>query len=75
MQQLHRSKTANAECRKQDDGYNNKKPNDANYFKKQYQDKTKQRRVCDTCGFNISWKSIKLGKAQENEEVPQMNSL
>ena len=25
------------------DGYNNKKPNDANYFKKRYQDKTKQR--------------------------------
>ena len=59
------------------DGYNNKKPNDANYFKKAVprQDETALCRVCDACGFNISCKSIKLSKAQENEEVPQMSSL
>ena len=44
--------------RKQDDGYYNNKPNDSNYFKKHYQEKTKQRCVVDVCGStHVSCKS------------------
>ena len=52
--------------RKQDDGYYNNKPNDSNYFKKYYQQKTKQRM------WFYSKLQVKLGKAQENEEVPEV---
>ena len=43
--------------RKQDDGYYNNKPNDSSYFKKYYQQKTKQRCVCDVCGSTVVCKS------------------
>ena len=43
--------------RKQDDGYYNRKPNDAKYFQRYYQEKTKQQCVCDICGSDISCKS------------------
>ena len=43
--------------RKQDDGYYNNQPNDSNYFKNYYQQKTKQRCLCDVCGSTISCKS------------------
>ena len=36
----------NAEWRKQDDGYYNRKPNDETYFRRYYQEKTKQPCVC-----------------------------
>ena len=50
-------KARNAEWKKQEDGYYNKKPNDVNYFKKCYQEKTKQPCVCDICGSAMSCKS------------------
>ena len=50
-------KPANTGWREQDDGYYNNKPNDNNYFKKYYQEKTKQRCVCDVCGSDVSCKS------------------
>ena len=45
------------EWRKQDDGYYNRKPNDEKYFQRYYQEKTKQRCVCDVCGSDLSCKS------------------
>ena len=50
-------KLAKPQWRKQDDGYYNRKPNDQNYFKKYYQERTKQPCVCDTCGSAMSCKS------------------
>ena len=50
-------KARNAEWRKQDDGYNNRKPNDKKYFQKYYQEKTKQPCACDICGCAMSCKS------------------
>ena len=47
------NKNTNAEWRKQEDGYYNRKPNDENYF----QEKTKQPCVCDICGSAMSCKS------------------
>ena len=47
----------NAEWRKQDDGYYNRKPNDETYFQRYYQEKTKQPCVCDICGSDLSCKS------------------
>ena len=47
----------NAEWRKQDDGYYNRKPNDETYFQRYYQEKTKQPCVCDICGSAMSCKS------------------
>ena len=47
----------NAEWRKQDDGYYNRKPNDEKYFQRYYQEKTKQPCVCDICGSDLSCKS------------------
>ena len=47
----------NAEWRKQDDGYYNRKPNDETYFQRYYQEKTKQPCVCDICGSAVSCKS------------------
>ena len=51
------NKNTNAEWRKQDDGYYNRKPNDETYFQKYYQEKTKQPCVCDICGCAMSCKS------------------
>ena len=51
-----------------------KKPNDETYFQRYYQEKTKQPCVCDICGSDLSCKS-KLGKAQENEEMPEVLGL
>ena len=67
-------KAKSAEWRKQNDGYYNRKPNDEKYFQTYYQEKTKQPCVCDICGRAMSCK-IKLGKAQENEEVPEVLGL
>ena len=50
-------KPANTGWEKQNDGYYNRKPNVANYFKKYYQEKTKRRCVCDVCGSDVSCKS------------------
>ena len=50
-------KARNAEWRKQDNGYYNKKPNDEKYFQRYYQEKTKQPCVCDICGSAMSCKS------------------
>ena len=50
-------KTKNAEWRKQDNGYYNRKPNDDNYFKTYYKEKTKHSCVCDICGSQLSCKS------------------
>ena len=50
-------KARNAEWRKQDDGYYNRKPNDEKYFQRYYQEKTKQPCVCDICGSAMSCKS------------------
>ena len=47
----------NAEWRKQEDGYYNRKPNDEKYFQRYYQEKTKQPCVCDICGSAMSCKS------------------
>ena len=47
----------NAEWRKQDDGYYNRKPNDETYFQRYYQEKTKQPCVCEICGSALSCKS------------------
>ena len=43
-------KARNAQWRKQDNGYYNRKPNDEKYFQRYYQEKTKQPCVCDVCG-------------------------
>ena len=51
------NKNTNAEWRKQDDGYYNRKPNDKKYFQRYYQEKTKQPCVCDICGSAMSCKS------------------
>ena len=51
------NKNTNAEWRKQDDGYYNKKPNYETYFQRYYQEKTKQPCVCDICGSAVSCKS------------------
>ena len=51
------NKNTNAEWRKQDDGYYNRKPNDETYFQRYYQEKTKQPCVCDICGSDLSCKS------------------
>ena len=40
-------KARNAEWRKQDNGYYDRKPNDETYFQRYYQEKTKQPCVCD----------------------------
>ena len=67
-------KAINAEWRKQDDGYYNRKPNDKQYFQKYYQEKTKQpcamryMRLCHEL-------QVKLGKAQENQKVPKVLSV
>ena len=50
-------KVRNAEWRKQDDGYYNRKPNDEKYFQRYYQERTKQQCVCDICGSELSCKS------------------
>ena len=50
-------KARNAEWRKQDDGYYNRKPNDKKYFQTYYQERTKQPCVCDICGSDLSCKS------------------
>ena len=50
-------KARNAEWRKQDDGYYNRKPNDEKYFQRYYQEKAKQPCVCDICGCAMSCKS------------------
>ena len=50
-------KARNAEWRKQDDGYYNRKPNDETYFQRYYQEKTKQPCECDICGSAMSCKS------------------
>ena len=47
-------KARNAEWRKQDDGYYNRKKT---YFQRYYQEKTKQPCVCDICGSAMSCKS------------------
>ena len=47
----------NAEWRKQDDGYYNRKPKDETYFQKYYQEKTKRCCVCDICSSAMSCKS------------------
>ena len=54
--------------RKQDDGYYNNKPNDSNYFKKYYQQKTKQRCVCDVCGSTVSCKSNLAAKHRRTKK-------
>ena len=51
------NKNTNAEWRKQEDGYYNRKPNDETYFQRYYQEKTKQPCVCDICGSTMSCKS------------------
>ena len=51
------NKDTNAEWRKQEDGYYNRKPNDKKYFQRYYQEKTKQPCVCDICGSDLSCKS------------------
>ena len=51
------NKNTNAEWRKQDDGYYNRKPNDEKYFQRYYQEKTKQPCVCDLCGSDLGCKS------------------
>ena len=51
------NKNTNAEWRKQEDGYYNRKPNDETYFQRYYQEKTKQPCVCDICGSAMSCKS------------------
>ena len=51
------NKNTNAEWRKQEDGYYNRKPNDETYFQRYYQEKTKQPWVCDICGSTMSCKS------------------
>ena len=50
-------KARNAEWRKQDDGYYNRKPNDEKYFQRYYQERAKQPCVCDICGSAMSCKS------------------
>ena len=50
-------KARNAEWRKQDDGYYNRKPNDEKYFQRYYQKKTEQPCVCDIRGSAMSCKS------------------
>ena len=50
------NKNTNAEWRKQEDGYYNRKPNDETYFQK-CQEKTKQPCVCNTCDSGLSYKS------------------
>ena len=50
-------KARNAEWRKQDDGYYNRKPNDEKCFQRYYQEKTIQPCVCDICGSAMSCKS------------------
>jgi len=50
-------KARNAEWRKQEDGYYNRKPNHETYFQRYYQEKTKQPCVCDICGSAVSCKS------------------
>ena len=67
-------KARNAEWRKQDDGYYNRKPNDEKYFQRYYQERTKQPCVCDICGSELSCKS-NFGKAQENPKVPKVLSV
>ena len=51
------NKNTNADWRKQDDGYYNRKPDDEKYFQRCYQEKTKQPCVCDICGSAMSCKS------------------
>ena len=60
-------KARNAEWRKQDDGYYNRKSNDKKYFQRYYQEKTKQPCVCDICGCAMSCKSnlAKLKKTKK----------
>ena len=50
-------KPTKPQWRKQDDGYYNRKPNDETYFRKYYQEKTKQPFVCDICSSAMSCKS------------------
>lgn len=56
----------NAEWRKQSDVYFNVKPIDKDYFKKYYQNKTKEPCVCNICGKEISCKS-NLSKHQKTK--------
>ena len=57
----------NAEWRKQEDGYYNRKPNDKKYFQRYYQEKTKQPCVCDICGSDLSCQS-NLEKHKKTKE-------
>ena len=50
-------KTTKTSWRRQPNGYYNSKPIDENYFKKYYQDKTKQNCICEICGTQLSCKS------------------
>ena len=50
-------KARNAEWRKQDDGYYNRKPNDETNFQSYYQEKTRRPCVCDICGSAMGCKS------------------
>ena len=51
------NKNTNAEWRKQDDGYYNRKPKDKKYFQRYCQEKTKQQCVCDKCGSAMRCKA------------------
>ena len=51
------NKNTNAEWRRQEDGYYNRKSNDETYFQRYYQEKTKQPCVCAICGSAMSCKS------------------
>ena len=51
------NKNTNAEWRKQDNGYYNRKPNDEKSFQRYHQEKTKQPCVCAICGSAMSCKS------------------
>ena len=67
----------NAEWRKQDDGYYNRKPNDETYFQKYYQEKTKQPCVCAICGSALSCKSnlVKHKKTKKCQRFLVLSSL
>ena len=64
------NKNTNAEWRKQDDGYYNRKPNDETYFQRYYQEKTKQPCVCDICGSAVSCNS-NLAKHKKTKKCPR----
>ena len=64
------NKNTNAEWRKQDDGYDNRKPNDETYFQRYYQEKSRQPCVCDICGSDLSCKS-NLAKHKKTKKCRQ----